>query len=574
MRYLILLMGLWAALIPPIAAGQALLELVQATYFGTAGDDDVQGAAGGPDGSIYIVGNTGRPLDKLPGGAVPVRLGRDAADARCGHGFVARLSPDGGKVLDYAEFAAGLVSLTTVQANDRGVYVGGYATAELEPLLEKVPGLVRRYPLREQVAKLGAVALPRSGQLEKHGAPCVLRLTADLKQLDCGTYLEGWQQVWAKDRVISTKPTWKCWPTEYTWQATHIGLLSSGDVVVCHDGGYVREATEADRKLAAAETSPAASQKMLERLTFYDVCDHLSRLSPDLARRQWRQDIYTPAMNLQTLRKYRQNWPVAHYSNPRTHRMRLDAEENIYVCGWSASATSREPWWSPYLWKLRSSDGSLVQRIRETDPMSGKDDRMGGAVADAAITTLALEPAGSIVYSRISDGGYRGVIHFSGSIRRMDGQSLEDVASVKTIPCVWTTDMAPISDGALLAVGRCNGVHGEVAWTADAWQRGDPQINPAAWLRVYNPKLEMTFSTAIDGVVPFALVPLSERRFIVVGQSRGTLERATRRQDQSYAVAAEPNPGLAPTKNALFASPAGGSDGYWMIVDYAGAKGP
>jgi hypothetical protein len=558
---------------------QTQLELLQATYFGTAADDDIQGAAPAGDGSFYIVGKTGESMANMPGGTAPTRFGQDAAKPRCGHGFVAHLTADGGKVLRYAEFGRGMLLLTSIQVNAQGVYASGYATEHLEALLASVPGFMREYPLAQQVARLeqaqsaatrpDAIPESKSRQLGRYGAPFVLRLSPDLKRLECGTYLEGWQQAWAKDRCISTKPKWACWPTEHTWQPMLLGLHRSGDVIVCHDGGYFRDTTDADRKLAATVAEPAAAKKLLERLTFYDVCDHVSRLSPDLSKRTWHRDIYTPAMNLETLRKYKEGWPVAHYSNPRTHRMRL-AEDGIFICGWSASATSRESWWSPYLWKMNATDGAVLQKIRETDPMSGKDDRMGGSVADASVSAFALEPDGGLVYARISDGGFQGVIHFSGSIRRMDMTTGKDIASVKTAPCVWTTDLATLPHGSLLALGRCNGVNGPIQWTDDAWQKGDPEVNPEAWLRVYGPKLELAFSTAIPGVIPFELVPLAPSRFIVVGQSRGTLDKAVKQEDGSYTVKQEPNPGRAVTRNALLNKPAGRSDGYWMIVEYRG----
>lgn len=572
-------------------AAESPLELIQATYFGTVGDDDIQGGGVGPDGSIYITGNTGESLANLPGGLVaPTRFGQGAVTPHCGHGFVARLSADGQKVLAYAEFGRGILIMTSVQVNDKGVYASGYATEHLAPLLANAPGFMRQYPLTKQIANLeqaqpsttrpDPTSETKTKQLDRYGAPFVLRLSPDLKKLECGTYLEGWQQAWAKDRCISTKPKGKFWPTEYTWQPTLLGLHRSGDVIVCHDGGYFRDNTDADRKLAATIADQATAKKLLSRLTFYDVCDHLSRLSPDLSKRAYRQDIYTPAMNLETLRKYKAGWPIAHYGNPRTLRMRLD-KDSIFISGWSASATSREPWWSPYLWKMNAADGAVMQKIRETDPMSGKDDRMGGAVADAAITTFALEPDGGLAYARISDGGYRGLIHFSGSIRRMDITTGEDIASARTVPCVWTTDLAVLPHGNLLALGRCNGVNGPIQWTQDAWQKGAPEVNPEAWLRVYGPKLELAFSTAMQGVIPFELVPLSSTRFLVVGQSRGTLDRAIRQADGSYIVRQEPNPGRAIVKNALMDKPPGKSDGYWMIVEYkgapnqgAGAQGP
>ena len=88
----------------------------------------------------------------------------------------------------------------------------------------------------------------------------MLRFSRDLQVLQCGTYLEGWQQVWDKVRVITTKPKFKSWPREFFWQPTGLGLLSSGDLVVCHDGGYFRLITDQERQEAKGdkETRSAA----------------------------------------------------------------------------------------------------------------------------------------------------------------------------------------------------------------------------------------------------------------------------------------------------------------------------
>jgi hypothetical protein len=374
-------------------------------------------------------------------------------------------------------------------------------------------------------------------------------------------------------------------------------LHRSGDVVVCHDGGYSRELTQADRKVAAAIRDPAAAKKLLERLTFYDVCDYLSRLSPDLAKRAYRKDIYTPTVDPETVRRLRGGWPHPHYGNPRTHRMRLDKDDNLYLGGWSASNTSSEPWWSPYLWKVKPDDGRVVWKAYGYDPMSGGGNRMGGQVADTAVSALALDKDGNLLAGLLSDGGNNvmgwspravlgerfegdvaggrdyhvsGLVHFHGQLHRFDAQSRVGLRRARIGPCAWLVDVAALGDNGVLALGRCNFAFD---WTADAWQKGEATENPTAWLRVYSPTLEVTFSTAIRGVLPFGIVPLPADRFLVVGQSRGTLDKlALQEADKSFEVAKEPNSGLAPTKNALLAKPAGGSDGYWMIVRPRGAK--
>jgi hypothetical protein len=146
--------ALTCCLAASVRCAEAPLTLVRASFFGTAENDDIQGACAGPDGTIYIAGTVGAPRADVPGGAASKRLGADAAQLKCGHGFVARLDADGGKVLACAEFGKGILSLTSVRTNKDGVYVAGYATEGLEALLKTVPGLMREYPLRKEVKLL------------------------------------------------------------------------------------------------------------------------------------------------------------------------------------------------------------------------------------------------------------------------------------------------------------------------------------------------------------------------------------------------------------------------------------
>jgi hypothetical protein len=310
---------------------------------------------------------------------------------------------------------------------------------------------------------------------------------------------------------------------------------------------------------------------MLRRLSFYDVCDYLSRLSPDLAQRVYRKEIYSPATDLETAKRIKDGWPFPHFSSPRTLGMRLDKEERIYLWGWSASATSREPWWSPYIWEMDSADGSLRRKVVETDPMSGGDNRMGGAVADVGLPAVTVEENGNLVFQRASDGGFSGVIHFSGSINRRDMKTQQSLGSVKTAPCAWSVDLETLPKGHVLALGRSNG---SVQWTPDGWQQGETNENPQAWLRIYSPKLQNIFSTAIRGVVPFQIAPLSEKRFLIIGESRGKLNKTKANADGTVEVTTEDNPGVAITKSALFEKPRGKSDGYFMLVEWKGPLGP
>lgn len=401
----------------------------------------------------------------------------------------------------------------------------------------------------------------------------MLRFAPDLKAITAGTYLEGSQQVWDKFRCKTIRPR-EMYPREFFWQPTSLAVLKSGDVLVCHDGGYFRLLTDKDRQLAGDNA------ELLKRLAFYDVCDWVSRLSPDLSRRVWRQAVYTPAVDAETAKAIKGGWPFPHYSNPRTHRMRLDRREAIYLCGWSASYTDKEPWWAPYVWKLDPADGKLLWKAYEYDPMSGKDHRMNGTVADTAIATLALDSNDNLLVSLFADGGntvigwspkaelgrkFEGAIkgstggiklvHWWGTIHRVNTQTREGMGGARlsgnprgTAAPGWVVDLAALPGNRTLAVGRCNG---EFPWTADAWHRGDPEENPTAFLRVYDEDFDLLFSTALPGVVPGEIVRLSDDRYLIVGQA----QRDT-----------------APATNAIFTKPRGKADGYYCLVQVKGVS--
>ena len=563
------------ALLAPVLRGAPPVEIVAAGRIGTAADDDLQGAAPAPDGTIYVVGNTGASLGELPGSPSVRTFGRGAADPACGQAFVARLSPDGRKVLRCAQFARGTAILTTVRAGAGAVYVAGYATEALEPLLAGRGGLITKYPLpRVEPAKprtRPAAKDPIAGRpgLGRRGAPFVLRLSPDLAEIQAGTYLEGWQQVWEKFRVFHHGREWakthggkqyEGGYTEHCWQPTHLGQLGGGDVIVCHDGGYFRPLTEAERR------DTAGKAKLAGRLGFYDVCDHVSRLSGDLSRRAWRTSIYTPPTDPKVAAGLKDGWSLPHYGNPRTHRMRLDAKGDVFVCGWSASATSGEPWWSPYIWRLRAETGEVTWKAYEHDPMSGGGNRMGGQVADTAVVAIDLERDGNVLASLHADGGntvigwsprgdktrFEGpvkgggfgvkLVHFWGQVHRVDLASRRGLGAARIGPWAWVTDLASLPDGGVLAVGRFNG--DRFAFTDDAWP-AKPVDNPNAFVRLYSPQFDLLFSAALPGVWPFELVRLDSQRLLLVG-----------RADKEG----------APLKDALLDKPLGRSDGYLVFL--------
>ena len=304
---------------------------------------------------------------------------------------------------------------------------------------------------------------------------------------------------------------------------------------------------------------------MQERLLFYDVPDYVSRLSADLTSRAWRQSIYTPPVDPAVARTVKDGWPLDHYGNPRTHHMRLDAQENAYLCGWSASATSLEPWWSPYVWKLEPERGDPVAKLYQYDPLSGGGNRLGGTVSDTAVVTLALDGDGNLLTSLIADGGntvigwspkgdgakFAGpiqggpfnvkLVHFWGHVHRVDAKSHEGLGG-RIGPWAWVTDLASLPDRNVLAVGRYND---KFAWTDDAWWTESSLDNPNAFVRVYSPQCELRSRTAIPGFVPFAACDIGQNRIMLVGRAEQ---------------------GVAPVKNALMAKSPGGSDGYFLML--------
>lgn len=536
------------------APGGPPIEVVTASYVSLAGDSDLEGAAVGPDGSLYLVGNAPAPA---------------AGEEGCGSGFVARLSNDGRRVLRRADFPPGSVILTTVAAGAGGVYVAGYASERFEVLFASFPGFLREYPLRadlEAAAREAAAGKkdPIAGRpgLGRRGAPCVVRFPADLSTPESATYLEGWQQVWEKVRVYRKGQENVGNFVEHFWQPTHVAILEGGDVLVCHDGGYFRVLDEKDEKLAKGRS------ELLERLKFYDVPDHVSRLSPDLSRRVAHARLYAPRTDPGVAAALKDGWGLPHYGNPRTHRMRLDARGNVYLSGWSASETKSEPWWSPYLFRVDPATGACTWRAYDYDPLSGRGNRLGGQVSDTAVVAIAPEEDGTVLAALIADGGNsvmewspkadgspfgpkpRGpdfgvkLVHFWGQVHRLDPNTKEGLARARVGPWAWVSDIAAAPGKHCVATGRWNL---EFGWSADAWDKGSPVENPNGFLRVYSPDLEAVFTTSLPGVRPFELVRVSATRFVVVGEAHG---------------------GAAPVKDAPLRKAPGRRAGWYMVFDW------
>jgi len=563
----------------PVAASSVTggVSIVRAGYWGTAEDDDMQGAAVAADGTVYVVGMAGVPMKNLPVGVKPTVFGKAPVNPLCGAGYVAHLSADMTKVLHYAEFAPGVTFLTSVSVAPDGVYVGGYASDALAPLIDG-KGLITGYPLTNEVRLIAGNAIAAANGLDKdplagrpglgrQGAPCVLLLSSDLGTVRNGTYLEGWQQVWNKDRVRQMKPDRKMWPTEWFWQPTLMTVCKDGGLIVCHDGGYFKTLTDKDRELAKGDA------ELLKRLGFYDVPDYVSRLSSDLMKRTWTTAFYTPPTDPEVAKQVKVGWPYPYYSNPRTHRMRMDRDGNIWVAGYSAAATAQEPWWVPYVWRISAADGITLSKLYEHDPMGGSDHRVNGTVADTGVTALTLDEDGNILAGLIADGGntvmgwsptgelnkrFEGTIkgdtgvklvHWWSHLHRTNSKTGEGIMGVRLHAAgggpAWNVDLASLPQNYILSVGRFNR---DLTWTPDAWQGSGADENPLAFLQVYSPDFNVLFSTALRGIVPYEMIKVSDRRYLVVGQ----------------AMLPE-----APVKDSLGDKPVGKNDGYYLLLEFS-----
>ena len=105
--------------------------------------------------------------------------------------------------------------------------------------------------------------------------------------------------------------------------------------------------------------------------------------------------------------------------------------------------------------------------------------------------------------------------------------------------------MAALPDNGVLAFGRYNW---KFDFTDDAWWKESPVENPIAFVRAYSPDMEMKFSTAVPGVVPFAIARAGADRYLLVG-----------RAEQGAAPA---------TPDAMVPKSPGKTDGYLMILEY------
>ncbi|MFP4106032.1 MAG: hypothetical protein ACLFVU_08070 [Phycisphaerae bacterium] len=539
-------------------------EITTATFLGTDGDDVIEGVHIASDGTIYITGTTGKPMDKLPGGVKPVTLGKPFKQkSNYGCGFVARLSADGRKLLSYTQLAAGIAQPTSVAVSKDGVYLAGYANGGLEPLIAGHEPIIAKAQSRQYDLQTYSTTEHHS---EPHidranfgrGVPFVLRLDESMRTIEQGTFLEGWQSVWHVPHPLR----------EDRRQPVGLVVMSDGDVVVSHDGGYNRFPDKGEKTGFTH---------------FYGMPDHLSRLAPDLSTRRWKKDIYTPITDPEKVEKYaakgsrywrreKIDWPHKHLGNTRILRLRKDSKDNLLIAGWSPTRTSNEPWWSPFLWKL-SPEGKLIWRALNPDPMGGAGDRMGGVVSDTAVRSVNVDGEDNVLYAAIADGGnspmrydiptskkqlskdvlrgsvwaFRGRLLFWGTVARIDGktrkmQAGNSIAGLThdgrpRTQAAWAMDIGPWTDGQVLTIGR----HTRgFKFTENAWAKSDW----GSFVRVYGKGFPLEFSTSVPDA-DLRVMDVRDGRAVIVGKAKSS---------------------EAPTRNPLQKSPAGKWDGYLLVV--------
>ena len=489
-------------LLPFFAAAQ-VPEPVWSAHIGTGGRDRIEDAFLAIDGSVLVAGNLAAPLEQLGDFVVPTPADSAAPDdPKYGVALLARLGRDSGAPVAVRQFPRGLLHLTNVVATADAVYASGYATARMEKLLRPKVGFQSNSDLSGEFSTAPTPHIHRHDPLidkvrDGRGRPVVIRLTPDLSTITAAAFLEGWHHIWHVPQPLK----------EDRHSPVGLGLLSNGAVVVAHDGGQI---------LPDPNTGEAQN--------FYHAPDYLSLLSPDLNRRHWHGRIETPEVEPARIRAllgddFAHDW----MGNVRTMRLRVAPDDRIFVCGWSASQTMKEPWWSPFLYEIDPLDGEKVWSGWTVDP-TGSGGRMGGLVSDSVVRSIAFDEQGRLVVALNSDGGnniaarqpndytkespklkgdtpwgLRGRTLFIGNVQRLDLSQEARLAgafihgrSNGTAKAAWPIDLAALPGGDVFVVGRyTRGFSFKHAWHKAS--------RPGSFLRVYTPQFDLKFSTGLEG---------------------------------------------------------------------------
>ncbi|MEI7766777.1 MAG: hypothetical protein WCJ97_04985 [Phycisphaerae bacterium] len=542
---------------PTTAPTAAPVNILAATYIGSTSNDTLDGVAFDAQGQFYVVGNFGAKLelDKI----TSITVGTTDPASSYGHAYLLRWDATGTRINAALRIAQGNVKLTSVAVGKDAFYIAGYATPATSVWITPLAGLFPKPvtpvpPAQERFTAKDHYSEPNFAPgTDQRGTPFVAQVNKEMTKVIAATYLEGWQSLWHVPQPLN----------EDVWQPVGLAVLTSGDVVVGHDGGY--------------QTTPPAGRKAGPE-EFFHQPDHLSRLSADLKLRRWTQTIYTPpvpAANAGII--LGQPWPFATLGNTRMLRLRVDARDNIYACGWSPTQTMKEPWWSPWLHRY-DANGKLVWTAYEFDPTSGGG-RLNGLVSDSAIMSVALDPDGQVLITSGGDGGnsvlskdprdynkpaslrggvwgFRGRTLFWGTVARLDATSRglqggEHIAGFNQsqLSPAWGTDIVGLPHGQVLAVGRNQSGFDT---SKDAWYSG-----PGAWLRLYKPNFETRFATSIPQT-NFVMAERYQDRVVVIGMSGQN--QLPRKRDR--VVQTEMPPLVRPVQNKL----SGTTDGYLMLL--------
>ena len=496
----------------------------------------LDGVSFGRDGTLYVAGAGLDSPDRKPG----LRLGKPADGWAYPPAQVAAIDPVRGNVLHLLAFPPDCVRLTSVLATGDAVYVAGYAAPTLDEVIAALRPAIRHacFEHRSLVVKVPAehYSEPRfSAHVDQRGAPFILKLSANLQTVLGATWLEGWQST-----VHVPYPLGEDWV-----QPVDLALLPDGDLAVVHDGGW-----------AAKPARPGLPAGFVE---FYTAADYISRLSPDLQSRRWMVELRWPRLHdpqaasdyMAEATKRKINHPLEPpalpwtrntLGQPRTLRMRADRQTGrLYLAGWSASRTSEEPWWNPYLLGLSARTGEIEFQAYCVDPFSGAGGRLNNLVSDSAVFSVAPGPRGELWVASGGDGGnsvlqrdprgwqqpeppgrshgqtfgFSGRMLFWGQVSRLDPRSAELITVNRMssfakgrIRPGWPVDLAVLEDGGAIVVGRHAGLFDErspepLQFAAPEQRRLRSMTGSAhAYVRMLDPAGRIRYAASLPWVRP------------------------------------------------------------------------